>query len=506
MSMFIRIVALLMACGAIMTLSRPALADDSTQHDTSPLQLVAGVDGTPEVSPPATVMQMGGVDYFVSDEIGTDSDRQPPHLWRTDGTITGTYPLTLPVDGPARVELAHAFDNKLFFTTFLGQETTYTHTLWSLDAPSQTITSLFATTGAIYPRFAFSNTFYFGHYTGENPEPETLWQTDGTQPGTMPVPWDAAQVALLQPILHVYERTPQALYLRSTPMPDNQPENALEILWRLDESGLHQAYSVKRYENNKAYGIRGAAQIDEILYFFARVPGTEDALWRSDGTAAGTVPILPIQFEDLWAAPDGTTIPGIDSHTLVALDEQLIFFEKRRNTLYVHRYDPLTRQHTAWPLNPRPTDWQYLDHPQEYILTHRPIRGQVYFSLWRVTGPERVHAGEVWRTDGTPQGTNLVAALPYGAPTDAVATEQGVWILMNGYETIYLALLPFDHARAVLHHSLGMYHILYPQLQLGSAVYVTKRPDPSSHTSYLWRVDPEWTPPPPAFLPVVPAP
>jgi ELWxxDGT repeat protein len=124
-------------------------------------------------------------------------------------------------------------------------------------------------------------------------------------------------------------------------------------------------------------------------------------LWRSDGTAAGTVPVRDFAFPNLdYYEPQRFGLTTAGSHLVFTVDDG------------AHGIEP-------WVSDGTPGGTLLLrdifpgegsSEPAGYT----EAAGQLYFSA-----TDGAHGNELWRTDGTPQGTRLVQDIaPEGASSD----------------------------------------------------------------------------------------
>lgn len=125
------------------------------------------------------------------------------------------------------------------------------------------------------------------------------------------------------------------------------------------------------------------AATDDLLFFWADLPSIGFELWRSDGTPAGTFPLL-----DIWPGLNTSDPNGSDANKMAALGDILLFGANDGST-----------------------------------------------------GPE------LWRSDGTPEGTFLVADLtpgPWGSEPNDLTEAGGLGFFWRFGETFELELWRTD--------------------------------------------------------------
>ena len=323
--------------------SRQLWASDGTAAGTVPLP---GPASPCEFSPYVKIERVNGLAFFT---WGTQ-------LWRTDGTPAGTVLLEDP--SPRFLRDTTPFHDELLFVVdpegYPPTTNGWLWDFWTTGGSPQSTREVFqmrfgGTPGRPTPAEGYA---LFVAQSAVSPFPITLFRTDGTEAGT-------------QPILEVYDANSQ-LYLG--------PE---------------------------------VARIGGRTFFLAegleRRLGFE--LWVTDGTAAGTAPVLP----------DPTAPRPRQLHSLTVFKDALYFAANTGDPAQprgIWRSDGTaagTRLLKA--LGPQPPQGPSL------FPTFTPAGDRLFFRL-----DDGVHGTELWRTDGTPEGTALVRDIAPG-PKDALVTS-----------------------------------------------------------------------------------
>jgi trimeric autotransporter adhesin len=231
-----------------------------------------------------------------------------------------------------------------------------------------------------------------------------LWKTDGTEQGTVmikgsnlgTVHMDPSEFTVLNGILYFAA---------------NDPVNGRE-LWRSDgtESGTYMFFDASPGIDPFGWPHNGMPRYlnvcNNLLFFAAYGPGSE-ALWRTDGTVAGTVSLKPKIGVQNFLRP-------LESHTV--LNNKLYF-----STFGFYGYE-------LWTTDGSQSGTTLVKALSEIILgvgTLLTMNGAVY--VVPAAGGDAF-----WRTNGTPEGTQqLFAAMPNIENGGVVSDEHNFYFIYN---------------------------------------------------------------------------
>lgn len=329
-------------------------------------------------------------------------------IWASDGTSGGTTMLVdLAADDPdLRVAWSESIAGQVLLATFRHESSTtpFRSQLWRTDGTAPGTVRLLDSSTAAVAVDAFTAPAVLGElfFVARTPAGSALWRTDGTSAGTVEVlPLDSEgglgpPYPLGARIAFLGGRTVSAKWTFG--------------LWIVDPNGgtleLVRAF-------DEPVGSWPVASTGARLYFVASEPASGEELWVSDGTASGT--LLPAEVSP---GPASTSITY-----LTAADDR-VFFRAFRSDL---GFEPWTSDGTPGgtlllgDLRPGPAG------SMEDLccsLGEAGADGNAYFvpigggALLRVD--DGVHGVEPWSSDGTPDGTGLVADLSPGSPGSQV--------------------------------------------------------------------------------------
>ncbi len=300
-------------------------------------------------------------------------------LWRSNGTAEGTSRIADLLPGPASSEpsvLAAAGD-VAFFSVNLGAPP---RELWISDGteagtlPVGALVAGTPLTSAVTPLTALGERVAFTVQEGEGIY--ALWWSDGTAEGTSPFPGAPALSAPPRELVPLGDRLLVVTI---------EPPSGYVV--RLVGPGVVAGGEVLgTFENAAAfYPALG------FVFFRATHPDTDTALWRTDGTPEGTVPLHP---------------GSLSAFTRVAeIGDALIFpFDTPDHGIELWRSDG-SPEGTALVVD-------LIEGTQGSAPTDVVSIGEDVLFLASLASPPGVR--HVFRSDGTTEGTTLVAAFEEG--------------------------------------------------------------------------------------------
>ncbi len=341
---------------------------DGTAAGTQPIAPQCAPGETPRMQ------RLGDATFFMAIQPG----EYWHEVWRTDGTPAGTYP----IHEGSPTESVWSFrtaGDRLFFTMGVSDE--FLTSLWVSDGtPEGTRKIVEVPIRYAILEGAFENEVFF---TGQDIEyGQALWRSDGTPEGTR---------ALQRPLgtLSNFTRLGEEVFF------------LLEscCIWKTDGTrvgtrGVLPAALSPYYLND----ISGMTRFGDALYIMARngLPTyeTPPALFRSDGTAAGTAPIQTFKQDESGILPRPQFTPAGRFLFFVAGDPE--------------------HGHELWRTDGTPAGTVLVRDiapglRSSGIASLTAAGETLYF-----TADDGEHGVELWTSDGTAQGTKLVADLLAG--------------------------------------------------------------------------------------------
>ncbi len=404
-------------------------------------------DGTPEGTRMVTDINHSGNPSQISQLVAAgdhlfftaSNDGDSSYVWRSAGTAADTQKSPSPAfsDFGVKSRLAVA-GGKVFL---IRSQYTEGDQLWSVgpDGQTQQLTNL-PEDYTIQDPAAFQGKLFFGVQNNSRSSAE-LWQSDGTPQGThkavdLPVRTDSvrwlralgSQLWFLA--THDFNdseiwatdgtTTGTRMVLDGFRHPDVDPEFTQlgsQVYFIIDNPGGDD-YDYQIWKSggtgpgtsrltdfpglNAVRGLpAGLTAFQGSLYFFAHLPDGPRALWRSDGTPAGTAVVRAFPHQNIPGlfSLDTPELPiaVAGSHLVFAIDDG------------VHGREPWTSDGTAsGTVLLRDV---FPGANGSAVTSFSAVNGQLYFAA-----NDGGHGTEVWRTDGTPAGTRLVQDVsPEGA-------------------------------------------------------------------------------------------
>ncbi|MFP2928487.1 HYR domain-containing protein [Pyxidicoccus sp. 3LG] len=335
-------------------------------------------------------------------------------LCRTDGTAEGSQVLDLlPGADSTGPQLPSVMGTRLVFEAC------------SLQAGCEPWTSDGTTAGSamlrdLYPgnesslfetRFVpFSNALYFAARSSRD-SGSMLWKTDGTAAGTvrvkaLPVPTNPVVAGEMWLNVAAAVRLGNALVF-----PGNDRVHGTE-LWKTDGTAAGTVPVDPATPTSSEGMAAEMLYFDDWLLMGTRIGLGSDDLWSSNGTAAGT---RMLRANTVWqGAPLGMAIVG----------NRVLFHGDNPEALELWATDGSPAG--TVPLKPMP-------RLPGLLGVSSPIMslGEHAFFTGYANAPERVSV--LWRTDGTPAGTQWVDSPRLERPSELGISNGHAWLTSNGF-------------------------------------------------------------------------
>jgi ELWxxDGT repeat protein len=393
---------------------------------------VAGTRLLKDINPTGSALPEGAVFDNETTHVGgtlyfrADDGVHGYELWKSDGTDAGTVLVKDINPGSAGSDprFLQPVNGSLLFAAF---EPVHGTELWKTDgteAGTVFVQDINTGTWGSYPHHftAVGSTVYFETMNtiptaDDFQATEGIYRTDGTTAGTVQL----AVFPLLPPPPPI---DPQAPYYR--PPPEILAVNG--TVFFSAEDGIHGAglwktdgtpagtVLVKAFGDGNYELVRNLANANGTLLFTV---GYQDnfgdhavQLWRSDGNAAGTVPL------------NSLTVYGTPNWPSLVQGGNLVYFAA----------DDGVHGQRLWRSDGSDAGTFMIPASASVIASYPWLlavnNGTVYF-----IGDDGVHGRELWKTDGTPAGTALVADLSPGAGstdfTELKALNGSVFVSAN---------------------------------------------------------------------------
>jgi ELWxxDGT repeat protein len=313
----------------------------------------------------------GGRTYFLT----RMANGAPGDLWTSDGTPAGTFRVAGSVRGVG-VLGGRVYYGDVESSTLELRSTNGTpggdRTVAVLQRKAAGSSPILSTLGDLAVMIAFEG------------DRQRLWHSDGTPAGTAPFPRPALSSDQAVFDYAGFFQAGGLLYFDLRRVPAGQAPWDW-ALWRTDgtPAGTHWVASGPAGSNSSLDPLWRRDWNGRLLFVVRRQAGSSAvcSFWTSDGTAAGTREILPL--------PAGTSCPaGVEP-----FGSRFLFLARVGSIpqLFLSDGTPAgTRQLTAF------------QEPRDLIHTEMVHAGGTV--LFRLPTPDAQDT-EVWRTDGTPEGT-----------------------------------------------------------------------------------------------------
>ncbi|HEX7185436.1 MAG TPA: ELWxxDGT repeat protein [Thermoanaerobaculia bacterium] len=330
---------------------------------------------------PGPPVVAGGLAFFFKG-LPFSSNHQ---LWRTDGTGTGTFPVS-PPELSASAELVE-FRGKAAFIAFDSEAER--SSLWESDGSVAGTRKLFDFSPNVYGvrgLWAIGPRLYFLANGGDTSGDEELWVSDGTIGGTRELTGSDTDSFYGSQLPEIVRVGGNVFFVARTLFG--------EALWKTDGTvaGTGPVFPVSSDPNGK--DPTDLTEFQGALYFMANSQAGR-GLWRSDGTAAGTVLLKPVAppFDFYGRSPAWLTPVG--PHLFFAAADG-------EHGIELWRTDG-TAEGTVLVRDIAPGSAS--SQPRQLAAAG----GRLFFGA-----DDGEHGFELWESDGTEDGTRMVQDIAPG--------------------------------------------------------------------------------------------
>ncbi|MEA5502277.1 ELWxxDGT repeat protein, partial [Halotia wernerae UHCC 0503] len=384
-------------------------------------------------SDPNIQINIDNILYFTADD-GTSPYTYRRDLWKSDGTQNGTVLVKdLPGSDRSYAYTPTNVNGSLYFFAYESSGSTYSYNLWKSNGTTAGTIKLKTSDYTLWNLINVNDIVYFTYY--DQTYGQELWKSDGTIAGTVRVK-DINPGSGGSNISNFFSIN-NTLYFFA-----NDGTHGKE-LWKSDGTA---AGTVRITDINLSFYNSSISNLRNTLYFTVSDQyGYAKQLWTSDGTAAGTVLVKDISqassdslsinlltnFNDslyftinkpasksieLWTS-DGTA-----AGTVLVKDINSVYY-------YATNFSNLTEVDSLLYFTYGDTLWK-TDGTKNGTVLVKDINvfagnfsasinifnqlidanGTLYFSA-----DDGIHGNELWKSDGTEEGTVLVKDLNPGA-------------------------------------------------------------------------------------------
>ncbi len=361
----------------------------------------------------------GGTLYFTAN----DTDQNVPELWKTDGTESGT----VRVPGGPEFSSSYGvselieFQGDVFFTA-LSDPTGLQ--LWRSDGTADGTSTILTASSSLYSRLQVAgDDLYVFAIPPSVTETSTLWVTDGTSSGSEAILSDVSfSVEQNQRIsaylsLDLHATVGDQLFFGATDREDGYE------LWASDgtHSGTRRVKDIAATETYSSYPRELTVVGDQLFFMTFHLP-LDRQLWVSDGTEGGTRAVTSWSTEEhpsyvpISEGPGGLAYLASDSlwrsdgteagtYSLGGEAVENLFYSGDALFFSAHKDGHGTE---LWISDGTVAGTQMLVDLNDSISSSDPhgfvqLGDMVYF-LAEAPGYASIN---IWRTDGTPEGTEL---------------------------------------------------------------------------------------------------
>lgn len=361
----------------------PAARQLWTSDGTTTTQIAPGAFSVNSFFPGLTVV--GDTLYFAASDPVNGTK-----LWRTDGTDSGTEIADADVPARGALALTAIGDDLYFFAT--SDATPEMKNLYKFDGAATTMVQTGFSNFSNLEGADVDGRLFFSAATTDAPFADQLWVSDGTGPGTI----------MVHPF-HAYSQGLRPFYLTSF--------NGQLLFNGFDDAGHFQPVWVSDgtdagtqilFPNTDAFARLAPTNValtNDIVYFGAQGFHSNQELWQTDGTAAGTTRIADFGTTGASSfAPSGLTISN-GTLFLSATDK-------------AHGAEPWTSDGTTdgtklvTDINTNTVSGFINSGFPTYLVN---ANGELFFNADNGQGPPSILSSQIWKSDGTTAGTELVA-------------------------------------------------------------------------------------------------
>jgi len=359
-------------------------------------------------SEPERLTVVGSTLYFTADDGVTGRE-----LWKTDGTEAGTVRVKDIRAGEYGADPRYlaTFGSTLYFEVDDGVTG---RVPWKTDGTADGTVPVEAPWEKVIANFAanFRAVGSMFYYTVE----DTFWKTDGSEQGTVLVQAFAKEFPWSTTLSNLTAVGSTLYFTAYTTSAFHDPKGPVSELWKSDGTpdGTVRLGPVDGWRS-----IFDLTAVGSTLYFRAVDGVSGDELWKTDGTKAGTVLVKDIARGDDDSTPRHLTAIG--------------------STLYFTANDGVNGEQ-FWKTDGteegtvRVTDVKRGKHSwydYDYGLFLSSFGSMLYF-----TADDGVTGQELWKTDGTKDGTVCVKDIrPGAAGSESGRSESGLLAVVGS--TLY---------------------------------------------------------------------